>query len=299
MSTESGPRVLLLGASGMLGRAIAPILARDFEVVTPPAHSPVALPFPSFIRVLRTPLNAATPTTLEALLTEARPAAVVNCIARHTAERPEEHKEMEALNTHFPHALARHAPSFGMRVVHIGTDGVFSGRRGFYSETDPPDSVDPYGRTKLAGEIAGDGCLTLRTTFLGPSDSGRGLVEWLLRHRGGSVQGFARYVFSGLSMGLLGDAIRRAIALPRHVHGVWHAGGPATSKFAILQRLSFALDLDLSVEALDEPQCDRSLDSSRFWTLLDQPMPSIDEVVADVKRAVQARQSMLSSPAGL
>jgi glycosyltransferase involved in cell wall biosynthesis len=40
------------------------------------------------------------------------------------------------------------------RIIHVGTDCVFSGRRGSYQEEDPSDADDLYGRSRFLGEVA-------------------------------------------------------------------------------------------------------------------------------------------------
>ncbi len=42
----------------------------------------------------------------------------------------------------------------GGKMIHISTDSVFDGQRGNYRETDQPNPINVYARTKLAGEQA-------------------------------------------------------------------------------------------------------------------------------------------------
>ena len=255
MTDFGGSRVLLLGATGTLGSAIAPILSERHVVVTTASLSDGSgVAIDSSFDALASP-------NLEGWLGAAKVSAVVNCIA--ALARP--NREVDTvtsvgINAWFPHRLAAAAAQTGLRVVQISTDGVFSGRRGGYSESDVPDPIDRYGREKLVGELDGPGCLTLRTTFFGSTSTGRGLVEWLLaRSAAGDarIDGYARYVFSGLSTRALGEAILDTLALPSTVHGVFHVGGPAVSKHELLTQLVGALELDLLVDPLDDPQVDR------------------------------------------
>ncbi|MEU7386565.1 SDR family oxidoreductase [Streptomyces tanashiensis] len=50
--------------------------------------------------------------------------------------------------------LARATADRGIRLVHVSTDAVFSGRRDAYDETCLPDPVTPYGAAKAAAETA-------------------------------------------------------------------------------------------------------------------------------------------------
>lgn len=66
--------------------------------------------------------------------------------------------------------LAQAAAQRGIRLVHVSSDAVFSGRRhGLYDETCPPDPVTPYGAAKAAAETAVrllDGTVVARTSLI-------------------------------------------------------------------------------------------------------------------------------------
>ena len=71
------------------------------------------------------------------------------------------------INALFPHKLEALCREFGSRIIHPSTDCVFSGQKGFYKETDNPDSFEFYGMTKYLGEIKYGNSVTLRTSFFG------------------------------------------------------------------------------------------------------------------------------------
>src|SRR5262249_44810978 len=102
------------------------------------------------------------------------------------------------INALLPHRLARLCGKIGARLIHVGTDCGFSGARAHSSETDTPDALDLYGRSKLMGEVDYPHAITLRTSIIGHElGSGHGLVGWFLTHQE-PVRGFARAVFSAL-----------------------------------------------------------------------------------------------------
>ena len=112
------------------------------------------------------------------------------------------------VNALFPHELASRCRACGARLIQISTDCVFSGTRGMYSEDDPPDPCDLYGRSKLLGEVYDTDTLTLRTSIVGRElQRAHGLFEWFLGQRGGRVRGYPRAVFSGLTTAALADLI--------------------------------------------------------------------------------------------
>src|SRR5262249_32316179 len=116
------------------------------------------------------------------------------------------------INSLLPHRLALVCAAAGARLVHLSTDCVFSGRKGAYTESDPPDADDLYGRSKYLGEVASPGCLTLRTSIIGRELSRKtGLLEWLLSQRGATVKGFRSAIFSGFTTHEMGRIIERLL----------------------------------------------------------------------------------------
>ncbi len=110
-------------------------------------------------------------------------------------------------NALFPHQLAAACAERGVRLIQISTDCVFSGRRGGYAESDLPDPVDLYGRSKLAGEPEGGAMLTLRTSMIGRElASSHGLLEWFLAQEG-EVRGFTEAFFTGPTASVLARVI--------------------------------------------------------------------------------------------
>ena len=67
----------------------------------------------------------------------------------------------------FPHQLAQICREKNIRLIHMSTDCVFSGNKGIYTENDPSDADDLYGKTKFLGEVDYPGCLTIRTSIIG------------------------------------------------------------------------------------------------------------------------------------
>ena len=171
----------------------------------------------------------------------------------------------------------------GARVIHLSTDCVFSGRKGHYSETDSPDGEDLYGRTKLLGEVAVEGCLTIRTSMIGRELAGQhGLLEWFLSNDGGHVRGFRRAVFSGFTTNVLSELICDVIAEHRSLSGMWHVAAEPINKFDLLHLIRDAYGLSVDIEPDDSMVCDRSLDGSRFRAATGFVAPSWDAMIGSM-----------------
>lgn len=270
-------RILILGASGMLGHKLMHVLARDHEVTgTVRAAVPTVLePY----RVLRG-VQAENFSSIVEAFAASRPEAVVNCIGLIKQLKPSR-RDLVELNAAFPHRLQQLCQATGARMLHLSTDCVFSGHTGNYTEQSVPDPVDDYGLSKLMGEIE-QGALTLRTSIVGREIAGaNGLFEWFYSQRGGSIRGFRKAIYSGLTTLEMSRVIVGVLQNHPELEGVWHVSSDPISKFDLLQKLNEAAGLKIDIAADDAFLCDRSLDSSRFREAVKYQPPSWDEMIEE------------------
>lgn len=222
------------------------------------------------------------------VIAEFGPEAIVNCVGivkqRSAAKAALPSLEINAL---LPHRLALLARTAGIRLVHVSTDCVFSGRSGRYRESDTPDADDLYGRTKYLGELAEPRCITLRTSIIGFELSGKtGLLEWFLSQRGGTVKGFARAIFSGVTTPEMARVIEKLLVDHPHASGLYHVSAEPISKHDLLVKLNDVLGLGITVVRDEEFHCDRSLDSTRFRSEFGYRPPSWDDMVSELVHPV-------------
>lgn len=126
---------------------------------------------------------------LRALIRAERPKIIVNAAAYTAVDKAESEPELaQRINADAPAVMAEEARALGALLVHYSTDYVFDGRkRGAYVETDAPNPLSVYGRSKLAGEqaIAAAGCraLIFRTSWVFGA-RGNNFVKTILRLAG-------------------------------------------------------------------------------------------------------------------
>jgi len=255
----SPARLLIMGASGLLGRVVAR------EALTRPGFE-VCLA--AFRREPRQTANSATYRVdlrngkfAVALLEEADPDIVINC-AGLVKSLCNTGYEAVRLNSALPHLVAEYLRKHDGKLVQVSTDCVFSGRKGRYSERDLPDPVDLYGRTKLAGEVYDWPHLTVRTSFVGlEPPPARGLLGWFLSQTG-SVEGYKNSLWSGLTTPLLAKILLDLAE--SDVGGLLHIAGETVDKATLLTTAAeiFRKD-DVDVHPVESPACDRSLVSIR------------------------------------
>ena len=195
-----------------------------------------------------------------------RPTVVINCIGIVKQGSAAKDPLMSiSINGLFPHRLALLCQASGVRLVHISTDCVFSGRKGGYRENDVADAEDLYGRTKYLGEVGSDGCLTLRTSMIGRELQGtHGLIEWFLSQGGKTISGYTQAVFSGFTTQALAEIIVKLVTEQPGMNGVWHLAAEPINKFELLTLVKRIYNLDIQINPDETFFCDRSLDANRL-----------------------------------
>lgn len=149
------PAVLVLGASGMLGRAV-------FKALTQLGHDKCRVVGTGHSRAVELGLEAVDVTdaaALSACLSRHRPRVVINCVAERRPDRVEQDEaHARRLNVELVERLAAAAAAAageqGFHLVHISTDYVFDGSAPPYAVDAAPNPLNAYGRHKLEAEEA-------------------------------------------------------------------------------------------------------------------------------------------------
>src|SRR2546423_716781 len=220
------------------------------------------------------------------------PDAVVNAVGV-VKQRPSAKEAIPSLevNALFPHRLAQVCAAAQTRMIHLSTDCVFSGLKGGYVETDVPDAEDPYGRSKLLGEVIEPHCLTLRTSMIGLELGRHGsLVEWFLAQRG-RIKGFRRVIYSGLTTAEMARAIEHFLVQQPELGGIWHLSSSPIAKYDLLAKLSERLGrADVEIVPEDEFVCDRRLDSRALQRKTTYRVPSWDFMLDELAKSIRQRE---------
>ncbi|HIK39724.1 dTDP-4-dehydrorhamnose reductase [Thermoleptolyngbya sp. M55_K2018_002] len=132
-------RILITGATGQVGQELVRSLA----------------PIGDVIACDRTRLNLAAPDTLKQTICELRPDVIVNAAAYTAVDKAEQEPELaNTINGMAPKILAECCKETGASLIHISTDYVFDGTKNTpYLETDAPNPVGAYAKSKHLGEV--------------------------------------------------------------------------------------------------------------------------------------------------
>jgi dTDP-4-dehydrorhamnose reductase len=112
------------------------------------------------------------PDSISTALRAAKPEVILNAAAYTAVDKAETDPELAtAINATALGVIAEEAKRLGSILVHYSTDYVFDGtKQDPYVETDAPNPINVYGKTKLAGDQAiqavGGDYLILRTSWV-------------------------------------------------------------------------------------------------------------------------------------
>jgi dTDP-4-dehydrorhamnose reductase len=280
---SSGMKVLVLGASGMLGNALLRFFAGSdgYSVVGTVRSEEALRHLPRDLREhVIAGVDVEETASLESLFSSVRPNVVVNCIGvvKQLADS-EDPLVAIPINSLLPHRLARLCRITGARLIQISTDCVFRGIQGMYREEDIPDVQDLYGRSKLLGEVDQPHAMTLRTSLIGHELAGtRSLVGWFLAQEG-SVKGYEHAIFSGMPTVELARVMRDFIFPHPELHGVYHVAARPISKYDLLRLVADIYGKQIRIIPDRELVIDRSLNGERFCSATGYVAPDWPELI--------------------
>lgn len=279
-------KVLVLGGDGMLGHKVFQVFNEDYEThASFLSLRDYTSAFPVYQEVpssrIHIGIDALDYPSLKSLVEKVKPDVVVNCIGLiKQLEEASDHILAIQMNSVLPHNLAKICSDSGARLVHISTDCVFSGDKGNYTENDPSDVMDLYGKSKSLGEVAYAPHLTVRTSIIGREwVRSTALLEWFLSQQGKTVRGYKNAVYTGFTTEAITRLIKKTVSERPDLTGLWHVSSDLVSKLELISMIKETWELDIDIEPFDDTPCDRSLDSSRFFNETGFERPSWQSMI--------------------
>ena len=280
-------KVLILGGSGMIGHQLLIRLFKNFEVMTTLRFSEdkykefkIFNKKNSFFNV-----NVLEDLNLKKTIINFNPEIIINAVGI-TKQKIFSNKLVNRINSNFPKTLLKICIKENIKLIHLSTDCVFSGDKGFYNETDIPDPNEPYGKSKYRGEIKDDSnIIILRKSTIGPELRDKhGLFEWFISKKG-DIEGYKNAKFTGITSIELANIIEKIILHHKELYGLWHVAGPTIDKYSLLMKIKSLLQRkDVNILLNESFKCDRTLDGRKFSSLTNYQPPLWDEMLSDMIR---------------
>ena len=201
----SNNNILVLGANGMLGKMISLYLKSNNELnVFVTARDKSAFIEKNFKKKFTNfQLSDNYSDNLKKIV-DSNIDLIVNCIGvikpKIDEKNPNSIKETILTNSYFPLELQNLALKNQIKYIQIGTDCVFSGNDGSYTESSFMDAKDLYGKSKIVGEIEGINKSLIRSSIIGPEEGkGFSLMNWFLKNTQQEVSGYKNHLWNGVT----------------------------------------------------------------------------------------------------
>ena len=164
-------KVLILGGTGMLGSQLYKTLKYQYSVMATIRGVYKSIEELDFFAVndVREQVDALDFDSIIRAFASYKPDVVINCIGL-IKQLPASKDPLWAItiNAQLPHRISLVCAASKIRMIHISTDCIFSGKKGNYADDDISDAEDLYGRTKFLGEVDyKPHTITLRTSIIG------------------------------------------------------------------------------------------------------------------------------------
>jgi len=174
-------RILVTGKNGQLGRSIQKTVNADTKIGNNQSPN-------EYIFVCREDLDLSSKSSISHYFdNNDKFDIIINCAAYTQVDRAEQDAELANQINHLAiKQLANIANNQQAKIIHFSTDYVFDGESNKpYIETDTPNPINAYGRTKLAGEKALQAlmpinAIIIRTSWL-YSEYGNNFVSTMLK----------------------------------------------------------------------------------------------------------------------
>jgi dTDP-4-dehydrorhamnose reductase len=184
---------------------------------------------------------------LSEMLERSQPDIIINTAAIVSLDKCEKNP-LEAQLLHVD--AARLMSKYSNRIVHISTDSVFNGHKGDYTESDDPDPLNEYSKSKLLGEYAiaeaNANHIIIRTNIFGFNRPLRNsLAEWAIRNLSSDteIEGYTNVLFNAIYIGDLAKIVVKLIDM--NLRGVINMASKNTiSKYQFLKLVAEIFNYD-------------------------------------------------------
>jgi len=244
-------RVLITGASSLPGyRLSKELLEQGYDVIALYNKNDIPIVHD---RLYKFSIDITDKQLLGEVFDKFRPDVVVHMAAFGDVDRCEKDKgyawNVNVLGTR---NVLLEALKYGEYFVYLSTDYVFDGVRGNYKEDDPPNPVNYYGLTKLAGELltyasTSYSCIVRASSIYGVGPGRENFAKFLVKRLRSNqeVRALVDQFTSPTEASLLAKSILEL--LEKRYTGIFHVVGERVSRYEFAIRIAdkFGFDKDL------------------------------------------------------
>ena len=292
-------KLLIVGGSGLLGINWACLVRDDFEVIIVLHNRNISLD-----GVVTEEISIESIETLFEDFNRIMPDIVVNAASVTSVEACEKNfNKAKEVNTDAASNIAIVCEELNIKLVHISTDHIFSGKNQFSDEYCEASPLNNYARTKYQAEIevnnSNPSSLIIRTNFFGWGTSYRHSFSDLIINNlrnNLQVQLFADVFFTPLLIDELVSSINELIELNQC--GIFNVvGSERLSKFEFGLKIADCFGLNPSlIKSINYKEKlkvvrprDMSLSNAKLLETLKRQVPNLSDQLDKLKRQERYR----------
>jgi len=218
-------------------------------------------------------------------LNHLNPDIIINCVGITTRRiNVDNISNIEFINSRLPHLLDEWTEKNDKRLIHFSTDCVYSGKTGSYTESDNPDAIDKYGKSKAIGEINNTKALTIRTSLIGREVYNHTeLFEWLYKNKTGKVFGYDNVHYSGLTTFRMSKILKKIINYYPDLKGVFNISSKPITKYSLLNLINRHFKLEIQIEKDSKIKSNKVLISKKITEITDIQSPTWEDMIIEFK----------------
>ena len=281
------PKLLITGASGLLGHALCEYFASTYEVLGLRLSKSIDVNGVSEAIVDLTQREKMRETLLSF-----RPEVVIHTAGLTNVDQCESDRSLaQLMNVTVTGFVSEACSEVGAKLVHISTDHLFNGEHAFATEDEKIEPLNVYAETKAQAEgqaLLAPRALILRTNFYGPGRPWRvSFSDWILGHfqKQLPITLFTDSYFTPIAIQNLAEVIAKLIV--KDATGVVNvAGKDRVSKYEFGMQLAKRFGFDTSLIRQSSiadmhlkarrPK-DMSLSTAKLAQILGAPAPGLKE----------------------
>jgi dTDP-4-dehydrorhamnose reductase len=272
-------KLLVLGGSGLVGSSFINSSKNDYDIIFSYNNNKIKIPNTQSFQI-----DLLNDDKIEKIIENYNPDIVLHTIAHSNLDLCEtDHDITDRLHVDATQKIVNACASINSKLIFLSTDAVFEGQLNKqYCETDTPNPINYYGKTKLEAEkivlSASPNNVVLRTAVIYGWHKKSRFTNWILDYlkNGKSVDPFSDQFNTPTLVDDLVQVILKII--DKDISGLYHATGKTCLnryQFAILLAEKFSYDVSLihSVTKLEKKQnaprpISTCLDSTKLENLL-------------------------------
>ena len=253
-------KLLVLGGSGLVGSSFINTSKTDYDIIFSYNTNKIKIPNTQSFQI-----DLFDNDKIKKIIENYNPDIVLHTIAHSSVDLCEtDHNVADRLHVDATNQIANTCASVNSKLIFLSTDAVFEGQLNKkYSETDIPNPINYYGKTKLEAEKivlnASPNNVVLRTSVIYGWHEKSRFTNWILDYlkHGKSVDPFSDQFNTPT---LIDDLVKVILKIiDKNISGLYHATGKTCLnryQFAILLAKRFSYDVSLvhSVTKLEKKQ---------------------------------------------